>query len=464
MTYNRGMRTLVIALAFLPHLAAADPPPEQPAQKLTLDQVIGKAIANPRVQMVLGDRDSAAARVDEADAARLPHIKGTMFATLSPDISCHAYTTAAGVVLDAKLCVTTEPSNFAFEFTAGIFATAQVDVTQPLYTFGKIQHARDAARAGLDAQRALADEAAGDAASDAARAYWGLKLARELGAMLDDGIDEIAKAQQDFAEKKDATIQDRQRVAVLLAEAKAQRAEAADGEALALAGLRAVTADDRADIDDTELAPVDHVILDEHGIAVAAERRPQSVAARAGAHAADELLEYERAQYFPDIALVGSAAYSYATDVQEPISAFAYDPYFRQGAGLGVGVQWTIEPWNTRARADRARAEAHKLHAQSELAALGARFDAETARADATTAHDKLAAAAEGEKAARTWLAAVLQNEAIGTAESRDLADAYLAWFQMRSRWATAVFQWNVAVVRLDRATGEFRADGVRPR
>jgi hypothetical protein len=33
----------------------------------------------------------------------------------------------------------------------------------------------------------------------------------------------------------------------------------------------------------------------------------------------------------------------------------------------------------------------------------------------------------------------------------------------MRARWAQAVFQWNVAVVRLDRAAGEFHAGGRRP-
>ncbi|HEY1557788.1 MAG TPA: TolC family protein [Kofleriaceae bacterium] len=454
------MRSLLFALALLPRLAAADPPAPQ---KLTLDQVIGKAIANPKVQMALGDREAAAARVDEANAARLPHVKGTAFATISPEIQCQPYTTAGGVVLDAKLCVTTEPTNFAFQFS-GVYGTAEIDVTQPLYTFGKIGHARTAARAGLDAQRALADEAAGDVAADAARAYWGLKLARELGGMLDDGIDEIAKAQKDFAEKPDATISDRQRVAVLLAEAKAQRAEAANGEAMALAGLRAVTGMDNVDIDDTELAPVDHVLADDRTVSASALRRPQAIAAKAGAHAADELADFEEAQYYPDIAVVGSAVYSHAQGVDDPISAFANDPYRREGAALGIGLQWTLEPWNTKARTDRARAEAKKQHAQAELADLGARFDAETARIDAVTSHDKLAAAAEGEKAARTWLAAVLQNEAIGTAESRDLADAYLAWFQMRSRWATAVFEYNVAVVRLDRATGEFRADGVRPR
>jgi len=152
-----------------------------------------------------------------------------------------------------------------------------------------------------------------------------------------------------------------------------------------------------------------------------------------------------------------------AQGVQDPPGAFANDPYNRSGVGLVVALQWTLEPWNVAARVARARAEAHKAHAQSELAALGARYDADNALTEASVAHDKVAAASEGEKAARTWLASVLQAEAIGTAESKDLADAYIAWFQMRARWAQAVFSWNVAVVRLDRAAGEFHAAARRP-
>jgi outer membrane protein TolC len=147
-----------------------------------------------------------------------------------------------------------------------------------------------------------------------------------------------------------------------------------------------------------------------------------------------------------------------------PPSVFANNPYNRYGLALVLGLSWTIEPWNVKARADRAKADAHKAHAQSELAAIGARYDAETALAEATAAHTKVDAAATGEKAARTWLASVLQNEAIGTAESRDLVDAYVAWFTLRAQWATSVVGWNVAVVRLGRATGEFKAAPSRPR
>jgi outer membrane protein TolC len=435
------MRRILLLLALLPRLARADAP------KLTLEQVIAKAVANPRVEMSMSDVQSAAARAEEADASRYPRIKATAFGTISPEITCDPGTN----------CTRTSPTNFAFRFS-GLYGTAQVDVTQPIYTFGKISHARAAAKAGVEAQTALADEAAGDAAVSAAQAYWGLKLARELGAMLDDGIDEIDKATKNFEEKPGVTIQDRQRVKVLLAEAKVQRAEAAQGEAQALEGLKAITADKNADIDDVALAPKDYTLPKD--IVTMAERRPQRVAAHAGAKAGGELADFEAAQYWPDIAIVGSAIISHAQGVDNPPSAFAYDPYRRTGAGGGIGLQWTLEPWNIGARVARARAEAQKLQQQASLADIGATYDAQLAMADARTAHDKVDAAAEGEKAARTWLAAVLQDEAIGTAEARDLADAYIAWFQMRARWAQAVMQWNVAVVRVQRATGEFRAAG----
>lgn len=442
------MRSLVIALVLIPALAAADPP------KLTLEQVIAKAIANPRVQMAQDDLDAAQARVGEADAALLPRIKGTAFGTISPDIRC---------VDPAMQCTETEPKNFALKFD-GFFGGAQLDLTQPLFTFGKISHARSAARAGLDAQQALANEAAGDAAADAAKAYWGLKLARELGYMLEDGIETITKAQANFNDRKDVTIQDRQRVAVLLAEAKAQRADAAQAEAQALAGLRAITNTADADIDDAELVAIDQPMLDAAHVADAAKRRPQSLAAESGARAADELAKSQSAYYFPDLALVGSAFISRAQGVTDPPSAFFNDPYNRSGVGVVLALQWQLEPWTVKARTDRARAEAHKMKAQSTLAALGASYDAQTATSEAKAAKDKVAATTDGEKAARAWLASVLQNEAIGTAEAKDLADAYIAWFQMKARWAQAVYQWNVAVVRVGRATGEFRAAHSRPR
>jgi len=433
------MRMLVLAfLVAAPGRVAAAP-------KLTLDEAIAKALAGPKARMARGEVDSAAGRLGEAKALIFPRIKGTLFGTASPEIEC----------LDPQ-CTETDPANFAFRYS-GAHAGAQLDLTQPLYTFGKAGHGFAAAKAGVEAQRLLADETAGDVVLDTARAYWGLKLARELRYMLEDGIDEIGKAQQRMEARtgKDApTLQDRQRIAVLLAEAKVQRADAAAGERQALAGLRALTGIADADIDDAPLAPLEHALA----AAATGTNRPQARAARQGAIAADELVELAEHGYFPDLSLVGRAFYARAQGVDDPPTAFANDPYNRYGVDFALVLNWTLEPWSVHAKVVRARAEARRAHALDELATAGARYEAETVLGEAEGAKTKLAAASEGEKAARAWVVSLLQADAVGAAESKDFADAYIAWFRMRANWAQSAFQWNVAIARIGRANGEYRA------
>jgi len=435
----RTRRLALVLLAAFTRLAAAD------GHKLSLDETIAKALAGPKARMARGDADTAAGRLGEAKALRFPRIKGTFFGTASPKIDC----------LNAE-CTETDPRNFAFRYE-GLYVGAHVDLEQPLYTFGKANHGLDAAEAGVEAQRLLADEAAGDLAVDAARAYWGVKLAREMRFMLEDGIDEIGKAieRMDARTAKDApSPQDRQRVAVLLAEAKVQRADAKAAERQALAGLRALTGVADADVDDEPLAALELPLPAN----ATPEGRPQARAAKQGAVAADELVSFADSYYFPDLSLVGRAFAGYAQGADDPPSAYAFDPYNRYGANLSLVLRWTAEPWTVRARINRARAEARRAHALDDLASSGARYDLETVLGEAEAGKEKLQAAAAGEKAGRAWVVTLAQADVIGAVESKDFADAYIAWFRMKASWAQSAFQWNVAVVRIGRATGHYRA------
>ena len=282
--------------------------------------------------------------------------------------------------------------------------------------------------------------------------------------MLDDGIEQIESAVKDLDDRlakggSDVTIQDRQRVQTLLAEAKVQRAEARQGELTALAGLRVLTGVTDADVDEAELAPVDAPIPDAATAAAKAETdRPEVRAADAGAKAYRELAELEAANFLPDLAVVGTLDVARAQGAKDPPSAYANDPFNKTSGGLAVVLRWQLDPWTTKARTSRARAQARRARGLADLAKDGAEFDARTAQAEAAAAKERVVAATDGEKAARAWVAAVLQNQAVGTVEAKDLADAYIALFQMSARKLSAIFQWNVAVVRLRRATGEFHA------
>ena len=432
-----------------------DDAPEAPApegvRRLDLPALTAASHRSARARMAARDTAGAAARRDEADAARLPKITATTFVAPSPDIRC----------LDPE-CGTTDPESFAIRLS-GVAYGGSVQVTQPLYTFGKLSAVREAARAAVDAQTALEDALAGGLAVEAARAYWGLKLARELVWMLDDGIGEIEKARGRLDERlaagdAGATVQDRQRLITLLAEARIQLTEARAAEATALASVRAIAGDDAVDIDEDELAPVElEVGAEDDYVARARDRRPEVRAARAGARAAEGLADFEAGQYWPDLALVGSLGITRATGVDDAPSAVYAEPFNSNSAALAVVLRWNVEPWTTRARLARARASERKAEELVELAATGATLDARTAWADAIAARDRVVAAEEGKTAAQGWVFSVLQADAIGVAEPKDLADAYIAWFQMRARLGAAILQWNVATVRLDRATGEFK-------
>ncbi len=438
-------------------LALLSTPGRAEPARVELPELVRRAQASERARMAVADRDAARARAGEADAARWARITATGFVAPSPSITC----------VDPD-CTATDPSDFALRFS-GVFAGAQVQVTQPLYTFGKLSAVREAARLGLEAQAALADATAGDLALDAARAYWGLKLARELRWMLEDGDEQISRAIERLDERlasgdAEVTIQDRQRVEVLVAEARVQLAEARQGEATALAAVRALGGDPGLDIDE---APLEAVAFDldadeARAVEIARAGRPEVRAARQGALAARRLADLEAAGYLPDLALVGSLGYARAQGVDDAPSAFSYDPYNGATGALAVVMRWQLEPWTTSARVARARAGERRAQALADLAVTGATLDARAARAEATGARQKLDAATAGEQAARAWLAAVLQADAIGAAEARDLADAYIAWFQMRARLVGAIFQWNVAVMRVRRAAGEFTHDAQR--
>ncbi len=437
-----GAAALVVAAAAL---AAADESP-----RLTLEQLTARALLGPRAQMAASDSDAARTRGSEVTAALLPRIAASAFVGPSPRIRC----------LDPG-CDTTDPDGLAWGWD-GAWTGFSLDVVQPIYAYGKAGPARKASRAGVAAGRALEDEVAGDAAVDAARAYWGLKLARELRYMLEDGIDQLGAARERLVERVaeasgEVTIQDQQRLDTILAEARIQLEDAQQGEEIALAAVRALAGDDRADIDDAPIDAVGYELGAEADyLARARTRRPQVIAATEGARAAHALADLEASDYWPMLSLVGALSYASAQGVDDPPEVIHDDPYHQARASLVLKLSWKLEPWTTRTKVARARAVARKASAQADLARVGASLDQRTAYAEASRARRRVEAATAGEQSARAWVASLVQADAIGTAEAKDLAEAYLGWFQMRARLATAIQQWNVATVRLERASGSF--------
>jgi outer membrane protein TolC len=417
--------------------------------RLTLAELTRRAVDGPRAQAARLATRQAEARVSEAAGASFPRLEVRALAAPSPDIDC----------LDPA-CTMTSPKDPRIAVD-GLYGGVDVTLAQPLYTFGKLTAAKNGARSAAAAARQGEAAVAGDIAVDAARAYYGLKLARELRYELEDGVDGIEKAQRQLADQlahgvAGATIQDQLRLDTVMAEARIRLAEAREGEDSALAAVRILARDPEADIDDAPLTPdpEDLGASAAQYASRAANVRPELTALRHAVAGADSLAELERARFYPDLLLVGTFNFARAQGVDDPPSAFARDPFNTTSFGVFAALRWTFEPLVQRGRVAGARARRDEARAQLRAASEAVRLDVERSYAQALSARARVDAAARGEKSARGWVASVVQGEAIGVIESRDLADAYIALFAVRARHLEAIHDWNLSLVRLRRAVG----------
>ena len=129
--------------------------------------------------------------------------------------------------------------------------------------------------------------------------------------------------------------------------------------------------------------------------------------------------------------------------------------YFNsRSAGVAAALRMQLDLGPKIARARKFSAEAEEVDYRRSEALGGIMLEVRKTYGEATEAAARVAAMAKGEKAGKAWISAVAQNFAVGLAEARDLSDALVAFFGMRTRYLQAVFDLNIARSALTRATG----------
>lgn len=417
---------------------------------ISLDDAVAMARRNPRVAIAQVQVQEAQSRVQEARGAWYPKIRVLSFVAPSPEIRC----------LDA-LCTQTIPKEASVNFS-GVFGGFELRLVQPLFTSGKLSNARDAARHGVAMAQAQSEMVADGQTSQVARAFYGVKLSRELISMLGVARADIVDAESQVADKldrgsPDVELQDQFRLATLRSEVDARLAEAEEGRQTALAGLRALVGDQNVLVESAPMELLDAELATSilPYTRAASSSRPELELARQTKMAAASLLNLEQSNYWPDLLVAGEIKVARAQGVDDVPSAFADDPFNRSTAGLAVILRWEIDPVVQRARAAKMRSRATQANLLARVASDAVRFDVERAFVRAMQAKARWTANRDGASSTRAWIASVMQAQALGLAEAKDLADAYLAHFTVQSRLLKSVFDWNLAVIELRRASGQ---------
>ncbi len=380
----------------------------------------------------------------------------------APSVECYWFDEQGNKVRDPERCLQTTALTINSFDIAGILLRIEFEVGMPIYTFGKLSAAKRAASAGVDIKRAQLKVVENQLEHDVTRAYWGLKLAREILYTINEGSqyleDAITKIEKDLDQDiGEFTITDLLRLKTSLAEIGVRRGETQKLEALTKAALAIFIgkASSAFDTDTTVIEALDGEPLPlEKYLEISQGKRPEIQLLKAAVTARHAAVDLEKARFLPDFLLVATMSASYTSSVDRPQNAFYNNPFNGYGAGFGLAMSWKFDQLQRYGLYKKAQAQAKETAAKKEEALRGINLEIFKALAELKEAQNRRSSSSKGERAARSWLVATSQNLAAGLAETRDLTDSLLGFFKLRLLHLQAMYDVNVGWVALGRSIG----------
>jgi outer membrane protein TolC len=442
------------------------------AKKYTLPELLELArTQNPGLRA--GDAATHAMQAQVLEAKRNWYPQGdlTSFVAPVPRIECEGPGTMAipgDQLTREQNCVTTNasPSHGALQYLtnfAGAYSRTDLKLVQPIWDFGKISAGVTAAEAGVVVMTGRQAGARAEMELNVRKAYWGLKLARELRSMLEEGEGYIDTAQKKIEKQLadgdgNATVTDKLRLKTVRTEIEVRLLEAKRLEEVARGGLRALLGFESAedlDVDDEDFealeVPARPLAYYEEQ---ARQSRPEVKTLDYAAKAKRALADLEHRKLYPDLVLIGQLSFAYAPTIDSPQNAYANNPFNGYGGGIAAAMRLPLDFGPKLARGARSRAEAEEIEGRRQEALGGVGFEVNKAYLELSEAETRLVEVRKGEKAGKAWIAAVTQSFALGLADARDLSDALLQSFKMRTFSLQAVYDLNISTATLARATG----------
>ncbi len=354
----------------------------------------------------------------------------------------------------------------------GVFGRVEVNVVQPLYTFGRLTDARDAARAGLSAQEFLVQDKINAVRQQTLQVVMAATLTRRLLAI----ADEVETALKDVDAKMakslkdndgEVSTDDRYRLELFKSKLLQRKADVVRGERLARAALATLL-----------IIPVQDLHLKEDPFPDPDSiQAPDILSVRAEAEqdrpdirALDKAIEAKRAEVhaswaeqWPQFFIAGQVAYSKAPGRDVVTNPYVGDYFNAFTVYAAVGFRQNLSFYTLKAKEDKAEAELNKLLRQREGAAHGVDLQVEEAHADLVAAIAKRKAVRAALAAGKSWFRSAGLNFAIGVGEAKDVVDAYTGYSQSQYDDAQATYDVLVAQGRLNQVLGRGDAPGPAP-
>lgn len=433
--------------------ATADaPPPATTSHRYTLAECLALTEHNhPNLWAARARLAFVHAQLDEAKWVPFWQWTANVGASVLPPIT------------GTSVYTTSSPSARSISLTDGIEPIIHFDISGvlPLYTFGKITAAKEAATAGVRVSEWDLEKTRQQARMDVRRAYFGLLAARDAAYLVSEIAGELDKAINGVKEKlakddKGVTEVDVLRLEVLKEEVSSRAGDAARGQTVAMSALRFLTGVESSfDIPDEPIKPPEVPLAPVvRYLAAARVLRPEVNMARAGVAARTAQVDLARARLLPDIGLLFGADYTRAPSATTQSTIWAFDPFNHFFYTVGLGARWSLDLMPAYARLNQAESQLEETRALQRLALGGLAAEVEGAYAAVVEAKGREEAWSRAEHKAKRWIATINGQLDLGTADEKALVEPLKAYINARAQHLIAIMDCNVTMSQLALSSG----------
>ncbi len=349
----------------------------------------------------------------------------------------------------------------------GPFGRLDFTIVQPLYTFGKISHRREAARYGVEVQRAAREKTRGAVILRIKELYFALLLAqqgKESAADLESFIEDARTRIQRLIKlgSTSADESDLYRLEAYAGEAKRFKAKAESGASLAYQALKrtiGLAPNQEFQLDVKELPRDTRALGDrQEYMQKALQQRPEFEQIEKGLEARRNLVEAAEADLYPSIFAAVIGSYAGAPNRERLDVPYIGDDFNHAKLGAVLGAKWHFDLGILEGKVSKARAEYERLLQTKEFAARNIPLEVLKYYQAAVENLNSFQASEKAAIAARKWIVVAFANFDMGVGQARDIFFAVERYGKNQGEFLLSLLNYHLALANLSYAVGEYRS------
>ena len=452
---KRYLKTAVVVLSLCLSTASASSAgsPAKTLLVLELDECIRTALkVAPEIGEAQADLELTLSKQQEAKSYRYPQVD--VMALFGP---------APGAKReDISPIVNTNASFNTKDLTW--FTSADLLITQPLWTFGKISENMKAAGHGIEVDKAKKQQKANEVALEVKKYYYGVLLAREMKGVLSELQEYMAAGKKKVRELIEHEVPSGDEMDLYKIDAYAGAVnkfmeEAIKGERLALAALKTrmgLTEGIEIDVATERLTMDNDPETDiETFIKQARLQRPEFRQLKEGLAARSALVDAAKANYYPDLFLAGVLSWAYADKRDRIDNPYITDRFQHAYGGLALGLKWHLDFGIIGAKVAAEQAQLNRLQSTNSYAEAFIPLQVRKAWLEMKEAEKVVIITKDAFTSAKKWGAAALANFDFGIGNPKDVFEAVEVYGKMKADHYQAIYNYKIAKANLEYAIGE---------